>query len=58
MIRLMLNFLRTCALVLGVFGLIALVVGFVTHTSHNIVIGVVMELLTIACVQTDRIDRQ
>lgn len=58
MIRLMLNFLRTCALVLGVFGLIALVVGFVTHTPHNIVIGVVMELLTIACVQTDRIDRQ
>ena len=56
--KIMLNFLRTCALVLGVFGLIALVVGFVTHTSHNIVIGVVMELLMIACVQTDRIDRQ
>ena len=54
----MLNFLRTCALVLGVFGLVALVTGFVTRTSHNIVIGVVMELLMIACVQTDRTDRQ
>ena len=56
--KIMLNFLRTCALVLGVFGLVALVTGIVTHTSHNIVIGVVMELLMIACVQTDRIDRQ
>lgn len=54
----MLNFLRTCALVLGVFGLIALIVGFTTRTSHNIVIGVVMELLMIACVQTDKIDRR
>ena len=54
----MLNFLRTCALVLGVFGLVALVTGFITHTSHNIVIGVVMELLMIVCVQTDKIDRQ
>jgi len=56
--KIMLNFLRTCALVLGVFGLVALVTGFVTHTPHNIVIGIVMELLMIACVQTDRIDRQ
>ena len=56
--KIMLNFLRTCALVLGVFGLVALVTGFITHTSHNIVIGVVMELLMIVCVQTDKIDRQ
>lgn len=56
--KIMLNFLRTCALVLGIFGIIALIAGFATHTSHNIVIGVVMELLMIACVQTDKIDRQ
>ncbi len=54
----MLNFSRMAALVSGVFGIIALVTGFVTHTPHNIVIGVVFELLMIVCVQTDRIDRQ
>ena len=58
MIRLMLNFTRCCALVLGVFGIIALVTGFITHTPHNIVIGVVMELLMIVCAQTDKINQK
>ena len=54
----MLNFMRITALVAGIIGLAALVIGFYSGTTHNIVIGVVCVLLMLMCVHTDRIKNE
>ena len=54
----MLNFNRVTAIVMGILGLTGIVAGFVTKTTHNIVIGVVCVLLMLMCVHTDRIKNE
>lgn len=50
--------MRVVALVMGIIGIAGLVMGIVTMTVHNIVIGFISVLFALMCIHVDRLERR